>query len=211
MNADNIDNTDTPFSLKSFLGDDMDKAVSAAIKSWDDYVSRYPGQVVNKNFLVNNIALIHRLLEAVVPQVLQDNVMLRERFDSLLDSYETLNTKHLNDLVAMSGKLNVTVSCVDDYEDLERVLDKLATYGMYMEIPEPDTEQLTRDTKLKSPFWLFCATLPNDTLSPHLVDHDTYTGLMHACKNVTQVPVDESPLMAASDEVDGLLTELGLE
>lgn len=207
-----LEDTETKFELQQYLGESMDKAVSAALKSWDEYVSKYPGQTVDKSLLVNNVALIRRLLEAVVPNVLQDNVILEDSYHSVLESYSIQTMKHLQDLIAVSGSIKVTTSVIETVGDLDLTLDKISAYGIFMDAPidcdGPGTEP---DTKLKSPFWLVCALLPNDTLSPHLVDHDTYVQLMRGCKNVEQVDLHESSLLCAAPEVDNLLSELGLE
>lgn len=186
----------------------MDKAVSSALKTWDEFVSSYPDHAVNKAFLVHNIGLIHRLLEAVVPNVLADNAELEEECDILSDEIGAAEQRHLQTLVSVSSHLRVHVSLIETVEDMDRVRSKLLAYGPVRDYDE-QSDEVTG--KLLNVFWLFCATLPNDSLSPHLVDHTGYAALMRTCKNVETVSVDESPLFASSAEVDDLLNELGME
>ena len=207
-----LEDTESKFELQQYLGESMDKAVSAARKSWDEYVSQYPGQTVDKNFLINNIALIHRLLEAVVPNVLQDNAILEDKLYQVQESYDIQGMKHLQDLIAVSGSIKVTTSVIETFGDLDLALDKASVYGIFLDVPvECDDPDITNESKLKSPFWLICAMLPNDTLSPHLIGHETYVQLMRGCKNVEQVELRESSLFSGSPEVDSLLRELDLE
>lgn len=153
--------------------------------------------------------------------------MLEDQYQQILESYEIQNRKHLQDLIAVSGSIQVTTSVIETLGDLDSVLDKLVVYGIFMELQESmltfetDTpavadrvgnlDELDGDTKLSSPFWLICALLSNDTLSPHLVTHAEYVNLMRGCKNVKQVELKDSALMQSSEVVDGLLSELGLE
>lgn len=219
---DTAQNTEPKFELQQFFGESMDRAVSSALKSWDEFVSQYPGQTIDKKFLVNNISLIHRLLEAVIPNVLQDNAVLEDQYQQVLESYEIQNHKHLQDLIAVSGSINVTVSSIETLGELNDVLDRLSAYGIFMEMSEDIFQkdaldaskcgtELDEDVKLASPFWLICALLPNDTLSPHLVPHSEYVVLMRGCKNVKHVDLEEAVLMKSSEVVDDLLKGLGLE
>jgi hypothetical protein len=200
--------SDHNFKLEDYFKGTMDKAVSNALKTWDEYVAAYPDQSINKAFLVHNVGLIHRILEAVVPEVLADNAELEEECDILADEVFSAGQRHLQTLVSVSSHLRVHVSLIKTVEDMDRVRNKLLAHGPVRDYDE-QSDEVTG--KLLNVFWLFCATLPNDSLSPHLVDHAGYTALMRTCKNVETVSVDESPLFASSDAVDDLLNELGME
>lgn len=195
----------------------MDKAVAGAMQVWNEYLDKYPTKALDKNFLINNIALIHSMAEALVPNIIKDNVELDDDLVSVLESYHRSMVRQVTNLVSVSDSLSFQCGCVETSQQLEDVLVGIRTFSNVAEVPclgsdtgSSDASDPDENGKLPSPLWCVCCQFPNDSMTPYLMTHGLYTRLFRNCKNKEEVDFQDLPLFDTSAEVSDLLDELGL-
>lgn len=203
-------------SLESAVGvNNVDKVMQAALNVWDTFVSRYPDSLFNKTMLHNNFGLLRRLVDVVVPGTLSRIASLEHDLEDLESNCVAVQYKVLADLLSLTGLIPITVSLVETHAQLSRALDKMSSYpflGIYNDrVGVEDgvcVQVIVENQKLLNPLWLVCITLPNESLSPHLVEHSVYSRMVPDSKGIVHVDFEASPLMLESEAVSKLLDEL---
>jgi len=215
-----------PQSLEDVIGvANMEKAMSSALGIWNKFLEKYPEKMLTKSFLANNLKLVRRILESVVPDVMKKTIELEDHLGELIQAYDISHKKHLQEIIALASVIPVTASMIETVEQLDDVADKLLDYGILVHstddlkyqpkdggdpVPLSNQEFEAENLKLVNPMWLICAIMPNDTLSPHLIDHNQYCSFGSKSSSIKTVDLAECALMHEAEEVTDLLRELDM-
>lgn len=205
----------SPTSLESVVGvNNVDKVMQAALGVWDTFISRYPDSMFNKKLIHNNYGLLRRIIDVVVPGTLARVAELEHDIEALESDCLSVQYKALADILSLAGLIPITVSLVETHDQFARAMDKISSYpflGIYDDsvgVEDSCIHVVGSTQRLLNPLWLVCATFPNESLSPHLVEHNVYSRMVPDSSKIVRVDFDASPLMLESEAVSKLLDEL---
>lgn len=108
----------------------MSKAVAEkAMSAWNKYLETYPESRVTKDFLKNNEGIVGSLIEAVMPDVIENTVAMEHEIDDMGQYIEALLTEKLREFAELASLLPVTASQLDSYGDLEDTNEQIDNIG----------------------------------------------------------------------------------
>jgi hypothetical protein len=108
----------------------MTKSVATkAMSAWNKYLESYPESRVNKAFLQNNAGIVSTLIEAVMPDVLENTMSLESEIEDMGQYIEALLTDKLREFAALASIIDVSASQLESYGDLENTNEQIENIG----------------------------------------------------------------------------------
>lgn len=102
----------------------MEPAVKKAIGAWNKYVEDFPESRINKAFLSNNEEVVSRIVDAVVPDVMDKLMRAEDKIEEDEDFINALMSSNAMLILESAAFFKVTASEIDTYEELDDVNEK---------------------------------------------------------------------------------------